>query len=245
MDAVDLPPADARPYDGSYQGQDRFVIDALGGLRGGFFLDSGASNGRRGSNTWVLEREYGWRGICVEPNDATFAHLVANRACICLDCCLYDRDGPVDFLEAAGVYGGILETYDPAHLAFARQKAAEQSADPPISVRKTARTLRAVLAECGAPTVIDYWSLDTEGSELALLRSFPFDDYRVRVLTVEHNNGPVRGAIRALLEARGYVRARTLGIDDGYVLAGIVSPPEPDMGATAWRSAALHKRRRP
>lgn len=92
---------------------------------------------------------------------------------------------------------------------------------------KAARTIRSVLRSAGAPRTIDYWSLDTEGSELALLKSFPFDEYRVRVLTVEHNNGPIRAPIRGFLEARGYVRARDLGIDDGYVLAD-------DAGARPW-----------
>src|SRR5215475_13495543 len=80
----------------SYQGQDLFVLDILGGLCGGYFLDSGASNGRKGSNTWLLESHNGWTGICVEPNQASFRQLKVNRACICLDCCLYDRDGPVE-----------------------------------------------------------------------------------------------------------------------------------------------------
>src|SRR5262245_49625479 len=97
----------------SYQGQDLFVVDALGGQVGGYFLDSGASNGCNGSNTWLLESQYGWSGVCVEPNAQAFRQLTANRACVCLDCCLYDRDGPVDFLEAAGVYGGIIQEYDP------------------------------------------------------------------------------------------------------------------------------------
>lgn len=66
----------------SYQGQDRFVLSACHGQRGGFFLDSGASDGVLGSNSWMLENEYGWRGICVEPNDTMFAHLAANRACV-------------------------------------------------------------------------------------------------------------------------------------------------------------------
>ena len=35
----------------SYQGQDEFVVAHLKGLRGGFFVDSGASDGVSGSNT--------------------------------------------------------------------------------------------------------------------------------------------------------------------------------------------------
>ena len=206
----------------AYQGQDLFVLEMLRGLRGGFFLDSGASNGRRGSNTWLLERSFGWSGVCVEPNDGSFRQLLLNRRCICLNCCLYDRDGPVEFLEAAGVLGGITAEYDPGHLRYTQRMLGGRWPDgaPPPTVSKDAQTLRKVLARTGAPWLIDYWSLDTEGSELALLRSFPFDAYRFRVLTVEHNNSPAREAIRAFLEPKGYARVRDLGIDDGYVWTG-------------------------
>ncbi|QBY56434.1 FkbM family methyltransferase [Cupriavidus oxalaticus] len=228
----------------SYQGQDLFVVDALGGQVGGYFLDSGASNGRKGSNTWLLESEYGWSGVCVEPNAEAFQQLRANRACICLDCCLYDRDGSVDFLEAAGVYGGIIQEYDPRHLSFTRRVLGERWPAGALAptVSKAARTIWSVLQRAGAPRTIDYWSLDTEGSELALLKSFPFDKYRLRVLTVEHNNGPIREQIRQFLESRGYVRARDLGIDDGYVLADDVRGKS--MGQ-AWRSAVWRGRSGP
>jgi hypothetical protein len=231
----------------SYQGQDLFVIDILGGLRRGYFLDSGASNGRTGSNTWLLESAYGWTGVCVEPNNDSFRQLQANRACICLNCCLYNQDGPVEFLEAAGVYGGILDEYDPGHLRFTRKMLAGRWMDnvPPPTVSKRAHTIRSVLRGAGAPRTIDYWSLDTEGSELALLRSFPFDEYRLRVLTVEHNNGAVRAEIQSFLEARGYLRVRNLGIDDGYASAGeLIGGIMGDATGQAWRSAVWRRRSR-
>jgi hypothetical protein len=222
----------ARSY--SYQGQDLFVVEASGHQRNGFFLDSGASSGLRGSNTKLLEDSFGWRGICVEPNSSLYAELVSNRSCICLNCCLYSRDGPVEFFEDGSVYGGILEEYEPTHLRFARAFAASESAKrgvagEPSTVIKEARTLRSVLRSCDAPPVIDYWSLDTEGSELALLQTFPFDEYRFRFLTVEHNFTPAREEILALLTARGYSRVRSLGIDDGYMWMGSRS-------SWAWRS---------
>ena len=87
----------------------------------------------------------------------------------------------------------------------------------PTTVPKEARTVRSVLAECGAPPVIDYWSLDTEGSELRILKSFPFDEFLVQVLTVEHNRFPIREEIRIFLVGLGYRRAAALEIDDCYV----------------------------
>ena len=55
-------------------------------------------------------------------------------------------------------------------------------------------------------------------SELAILRSFPFDEYTVRVLTVEHNFTAAREPIRELLEAHGY-RRQEAQWDDWYVKA--------------------------
>jgi FkbM family methyltransferase len=222
----------------SYQGQDLFVIEALGWLRDGFFVDSGASDGIHGSNTLLLESCFGWRGICVEPNDALFAKLTRSRRGICVNCCLYDRGGEVSFFEAAGVLGGIMDEYHPDLLRYARSLVASQPSAPQGAVTKPSRTIRSILREHHAPRVIDYWSLDTEGSELAILKSFPFDEYQVRVLTVEHNMTPVREEIHDFLESRGYYRARSLGIDDGYVLGALSGP-------RLWRSRVWSRARIP
>jgi hypothetical protein len=194
------------------------VCDALRGLRRGFFLDSGAGDGCDGSNTRLLEEAFGWSGICVEPNAKLFARLRTQRRCLCRQCCLYSRNDTVRFLEGAQEFGGIVEAFEPANLERARAAAARLRAPGSGVVDRRALRPLDLLLECRAPTVIDYWSLDTEGSELDILRAFPFDRFRVRVLTVEHNHGPVREDIRALLEPLGYSRAARLGIDDGYVL---------------------------
>jgi hypothetical protein len=200
-------------------GQDQFVVDILRGMRRGYFLDSGASNGVRSSNTKLLEDSYEWNGICVEPNEEFFSALVKNRRCHCVNCCLYDRDSKVNFLEKAYTLGGILDEYHSHHLRFA-QRSFPNTLDAEgnlATVSKPARAVGSLLRECGAPPVIDYWSLDTEGSELAILRSFPFEEYTFRVLTVEHNWLPVRHEIKDFLERRGYLRVAVLEADDCYV----------------------------
>lgn len=102
-------------------------------------------------------------------------------------------------------------------------------------MQRPARTVRSILRAANAPRTVDYWSLDTEGSELAILQCFPFDEYAVRVLTVEHNHYPVRAEIRAFLEGHGYHLARELAVDDAYVLDGTLP-------SSAWRRAAWRRR---
>ena len=151
-------------------------------------------------------------GNCVEPNEAFFASLIKNRQCHCVNCCLYDRDGQVEFIEA-DYLGGILESYAASQIRVINRL----YGGAPTVVKRPARTLRSVLREYDAPHMIDYWSLDTEGSELSILKAFPFDEYSFRVITVEHNRLPVREKIREFLESRGYERVASMVIDDCYV----------------------------
>lgn len=219
----------------SQLGQDVLVLQILGQLRNGFFLDSGASDGVTVSNTLLLEKSFGWKGICIEPNEHFFAALIKNRSCNCINCCLYNHTGTVDFVEASTL-GGIVNEYPPALLNFAKNALhlPEDAAGKPLTVPKASRTLLSVLEEFNAPSIIDYWSLDTEGSELTILKSFPFDRYSFRVLTVEHNHMPVKEEIRQFLEGYDYVRIRELGIDDCYVKKALLPN-------TSWRSNVWRK----
>jgi len=59
---------------------------------------------------------------------------------------------------------------------------------------------------------IDYLSMDIEGHELTTLLSFPFKDYNIRLITIEHNlycDGPAnKNALFELLTANGFTRVK-------------------------------------
>ncbi|MES2951394.1 MAG: FkbM family methyltransferase [Pseudomonadota bacterium] len=220
----------------SQYGQDLFALQLLNGKRDGYFLDTGASDGFTSSNTELLERSYGWSGICVEPNTRSFEKLLQARRCVCLNTCLYDRVADLPFLEAAGTLGGLMEGFGQRQLANAVQRKHLRLDDaglPPLVTKRTT-TLETVLDAARAPPVIDFWSLDTEGTELLLLQSFPFARYTFNVLTVEHNHQPAaRAAIRRFLEARGYEFVTALFIDDCYIRSAAF--PQRYSHSAVWR----------
>jgi hypothetical protein len=82
-------------------------------------------------------------------------------------------------------------------------------------------SLNDLLAEHNAPTHIDYLSIDTEGSEFAILEKFDFDKHTFGVITCEHNHAEQRGDIHRLLTANGYRRIMedASSVDDWYVLS--------------------------
>jgi hypothetical protein len=81
-------------------------------------------------------------------------------------------------------------------------------------------TLVDLMSEYSAPSVIDYLSLDTEGSEFDILLAHDFDKYKFRYITVEHNWSPKGILIQHLLARKGYVHVRRVAMDDWYVLEG-------------------------
>jgi hypothetical protein len=54
-----------------------------------------------------------------------------------------------------------------------------------------------ILQRNHAPAVIDYLSLDVEGAEYFIMQDFPFDQYTVRVLTVERPKAELRSLLRS------------------------------------------------
>lgn len=170
----------------SQVGQDKWVCEYFNYKRGGFFLDIGAYDGILLSNTYYLEKELGWYGICVEPSPTTFPSLKQNRGCICVNKAAYSYDGDVMFGDV-GFIGGV-------------------SSSGNIPTKSI--TIETLLSDMGCPDVIDYVSLDVEGAEYDVLLKFPFDKHEVVLWTIEHNSyidgGVLKEKVKGIMKGRGY-----------------------------------------
>ena len=68
-------------------------------------------------------------------------------------------------------------------------------------------SLNQLLSHYNAPSDMGYLSIDTEGSELAILQQLDFNKYKFRIITAEHNyNEEKRTALFNLLVGHGYRR---------------------------------------
>lgn len=177
--------------------QDIFAVAASGGKRNGTFVEVGVGNGCDLSNTYLLEKDFGWNGLLVEPNRSMQAHI---SAC---------RNVPLETAAAASKSGMILEFEEVTDQAeFSRLSGVlgheiDESRIERYNV--TTKTLNEAFEQANLPNEIDFISIDTEGSELDIILGLNLDRYRFTALAIEHNFDDKKlGAIRALLLPRGY-----------------------------------------
>ncbi len=182
----------------SQLGQDVLALSQVGIKQKGFFVEFGATNGIDLSNTYLLEKDFGWKGFLCEPAKEWHEKLKRNRSCVIDTRCVYSSTGPRIQLTEAPI--GELSTISEY-----------MKSDANRDIRKKANvydvetvTLMDLLSDHQAPSFIDFLSIDTEGSEYEILKEFDFSKYSFGVICVEHNFTENRERISNLLTRSGY-----------------------------------------
>ncbi|RYG11715.1 MAG: FkbM family methyltransferase [Burkholderiales bacterium] len=193
--------------------QERWVFAMCNGRRDGRFAEIGAFDGILHSNSYFLESEHDWKGVCVEPNPTLFARLRESRSAICLERAVYRQTGQILSFIPSQEIGTLAEFAGNDRYADDRARAA--ATHGLIQVETISFAAIAAMADF-ADTGFDYVSLDTEGSELEILRTIDFARHRIALFTIEHNFvEPRREEMRILLAEAGYDRLN-VGFDDWY-----------------------------
>ncbi len=198
-------------------GQDKILLSLLGERRGGFFVELGAGNGVDLSNSYYFEKALDWKGLLIEPDPQAYDELVKNRnSFISNKLCGEDEGIEVDFL-LAGVVSGIIGK-SPGYWIK------QNIGNPKVKLKTT--LLSKVLEEFNCPKEMGFLSLDVEGEEFNILKTFPFDVYSFDVICVEHNSGfdgpENRDSIRDLLINKRYRLVKEEVLDDFYMKEGKV-----------------------
>lgn len=198
----------------SQSGQDAFLDEhVFRGKRGGVFVDLGGFDGLTGSNSLFFELMRGWSGLLVEPAQAPRARAAEFRRCPCLPIAVGPSAGEAEFLEIEEGYrqmSGLIQYYGDGVLAQIESAPGHAARRRPVRMRSLAQIL-----DSHHIREIDFVSLDVAGAELAVLQSFPFNEYAVRAWAIDATRHGE--AILRLMKAQNYRRLEALGPDDIYV----------------------------
>jgi FkbM family methyltransferase len=202
------------------EAEERLKAEFFGPSRG-YFVDVGANDPQRGSQSYALEQA-GWQGILVEPQPDLAVKLRENRvARVFAAAC----SSPANAGKTMPLYlAGTLSSLD-AGLAVTGIRA-RSTVEVPV------RTLDDMLAEAGAPSPIDFLSIDIEGHEAEAFAGFTFARWRPRLVLMEDHVTSL--AKHRLLTRSGYRLIRRTGLNGWYVPAA----DAPRLGLGGWWSLA-------
>lgn len=203
-------------------GEDKFMERILpnsyaGG--GGVCVDVGAEDGITGNNTYLFEKK-GWRCLCIEPNPDTYKVCSSVRK-ECINVAISNEDDykvlPFTIFSTGSKRNesAISSLKPDPRLASSSKLKVNGSR----TVNVVSRTLASVLNEAAFPPVIDFISIDTEGTELDVLKSMDFNKYTVKYLIIENNFEDLD--IAKYLDYLGFVKIKRLGVNDIYKNNGL------------------------
>lgn len=207
---------------------------ALSGFKeGGYFVEVGATDGLYLSNTLLLERQFGWSGILAEPARYWHETLRKERTAHIDTRCVHSQSGlQTQFREVEADQAlSTMTNFTDGDLHEQTRKIGSDYTVQTIS-------LNDLLAEFSAPQKIDLLSIDTEGSELTILRGFDFDAHQFGLITCEHNYTENRNDILRLLASKGYIRVlnHISLFDDWYIHTDQL--PAMDTQFPGWKSVS-------
>jgi hypothetical protein len=175
--------------------EEYMVREYLHDRRGGTFVDVGSYHAKAGSNTFRLERDFGWSGLAIDANSAVAPEYVTQRPRTAFEVAFIgDSDTGLGTLFVPKADSGV---------ASGDKQFTEQWGAIAKTVSVPNRTLNSLLAQHRIDH-IDFMSIDIELSEPAALRGFDIDRYRPLLVAIEAHP-PVRDAILEYFAQHRYV----------------------------------------
>jgi FkbM family methyltransferase len=201
-----------------YQADDRLKSEFFAQRGTGFFVEVGANEPRRGSQSWQFEQA-GWHGVLVEPQPDLAERLKAVRRAhvVAAACSSPANAGSSMMLHLSGPHSSL------------RRELAVTGVIPQASIDVPVRTLDDILEEVNAPSPIDFVSIDVEGHEVEVLCGFDLHRWRPRLLLVEDHVTNL--ALHRFLCSVGYRIIRRTGLNGWYV----PQAEAPRLGLGGWQ----------
>jgi FkbM family methyltransferase len=187
---------------------------------GGFFIEAGANDGVRYSNTCHFERRRGWTGILVEPAPNRFIECVRNRPASRVFCNALVPFGysqefvKMTYCNLMSVSHGSQEATSLLESEAGHIEEGVRHLKPGDEIFEfgaKAIALSELLDREGIDRPIDLLSLDVEGFELNVLKGIDFSRHAPRWILIEIWD---EDAIHSFLQSQGYVQAAQLSFHD-------------------------------
>jgi len=196
------------------QHSEDIYLDALfPGKKDGICVDVGAYDGIGGSNTYHFELK-GWKCLCVEPIPSVFEKCKNIRK-ECFNCCIGEKDEESKLFTVFELTGNNLSAISSLQPDERLIESHKHLIENIIKCNVKVRSLTSLLDEVNFPIDIDFVSIDTENTELDVLKGFDLNKYNVKVFVIENNfDEPF---IEEYLKTYNYKKINRIAVNDFYI----------------------------
>ena len=149
----------------SMSGQDKWVLETLNFKTNGFFVDLGALGGVINNNTYTMEKEYGWNGICVDNSLDHWNSLVTARTSNNFYTTIYNYNGQCLINENGKIITDEFVTGTTVDCV----------------------TFDDIMTQDGYTGLIDYLSVNLGGREEEVILSIDLNKYEFQLISVQIN----------------------------------------------------------
>jgi FkbM family methyltransferase len=183
--------------------QDLFILFMLNNKKSGRFVEFGGADGVTHSNSLLLEKDYEWRGMIIEPTQSAFKELSSNRSgCLLVHAAISTESRGHVEMVLSGQTSSIVGFHGNDGHAEKRITAYNNGAVETVPLVNLSLLLQSHFSD----DEIDYMSIDVEGAEVSILKGFDFK-LKPSLLTIEHNRRDIDlSEIETLMDAQNYVR---------------------------------------
>ncbi len=187
--------------------QDVFASFIIGKKFEKTYLEFGATDGLNLSNSYLLENSFNWKGVLAEPSLQWHDALKKNRknSKIITKCIWKESKKKLNFfMSDQGELSTLEEFIESDKISIPANTKLRKESGKTISVETI--SLNDVIKEYFDDVCPSYISIDTEGSEFDILKSFDLENFRPKLFTIEHNHTEAEAKIDEHLISKGYVR---------------------------------------
>ena len=196
----------------SQQGEDLLIYRNFINLpvKDGIFLELGACDGLKYSNTMFFERYLGFTGILIEPVKNFYTKLIKNRPNnICYNNAISTDKSDVEMFIKDAV-SGIKQHMTKNFIDRWHSKS--------NTIKVKTKTLSDIFQEKNIK-YIDFFSLDVEGGELDVLKTIKWEDINIYLICIEldRHNEKKNKECRQILIDNGFIFKVKMSINEFWL----------------------------
>ena len=195
-----------KPYDNFYHDlyNDLFYKNYVfkNNLSNGYYVEIGALDGVINSQSFIFEKQFKWDGIVVEPNPIWHENLKRYRKCKINKSAITNQKG-TDIFECRemAAFSGLKSNTNDSRFS-----------DIINEIEVETITLLDLFDKYNSPSVIDWVSIDTEGSEFDILAHYFENNTKYKINLINFESNDYSKAI-SFLDNQPYIRIKNPYLD--------------------------------